>query len=515
MILTITLLLVLFSIIYHKQLVLRRQHGRYPLPPGPKKLPIVENLFNMPRNGVIWLEYAALCQQYKSDIIHLSALGNSIVIVNTAKIANDLLDKRSSIYSSRPSSMMLGKLVGWETVFAFRSNDSSWKEQRKIMSQAFPTDSMQFHPMLMRATRNLLEALPCADDIFEPLHVWAAVIIMNATYGMNAEEAKAYLPIARGATEGVVVAGTPGAFLVDQIPILRYIPEWFPGAGFKAKARIWSELRETMTNIPFGLTKEQVAAGIATPSLTSLALERTNHNQDVGEQERLVKTAAVAAYGGGSDTTISALHSFIWAMLLHPEVQTQAHHELDRVIGLGNLPSFAHKSSLPYIAAIVQETLRYNPVAPIGVPHELITDDVYEGYFLPRGSLIVANVWSILHNEEIYPQPDIFNPTRFLDDKGNLNPEVKDPADYAFGFGRRVCPGKFFASASLWVAIASILSCYSIEPEQDEHGKPIKPQLQRRLKSDPISLLGQLPPFKCRFVPRFEDLRMLNSHEVD
>ncbi|KAJ3757782.1 cytochrome P450 [Lentinula raphanica] len=513
--LIITFLLILFSIIFYTQ-SLRKQH-RYPLPPGPKKLPIVDNLFNMPRRGVLWLEYAALCRRYESDIIHLSALGNSLVIINSAKIANDLLDKRSSIYSSRPPSVMLGKLVGctrWETVLPFRSNDSSWKGQRKIMSQAFPNDSTRFQPMLMRATRSLLKALSSADDFLEPLHIWAAEAIMDATYGMNAEEAKACLPIVRGAAEAIFIAGSPGAFLVDQIPILRYIPEWFPGAEFKTKAKIWAELREKMASIPFGLTQDQLAMGVAAPSLTSIALEQIDHQQDVEEQERLVQTAAVAAYVAGSDTTVSALHSFIWTMLLYPEVQTKAHHELDMIIGLGNLPRFTHRKTLPYVAAIVQETIRYNPIAPIGFPHELIADDIYEGYLLPQGSAIIANIWSILHNEEDYPQPDIFNPTRFLDDNGNLNSKVKDPADYAFGFGRRVCPGKSFAYASLWLAIAYILSCYSIEPELDEHGKPIKPQLQESTQTG-FTLLSQLPPFNCRFVPRFGDLRMLDSNGVD
>ncbi|KAJ3730167.1 cytochrome P450, partial [Lentinula raphanica] len=436
------------------------------------------------------------------------------VIVNSAKIANDLLDKRSSIYSSRPRSVMLGKLVGctgrWETVLPFRSNDSSWKGQRKIMSQAFPNDSTCFQPMLMRATRSLLKALSCTDDFLEPLHIWAAEVIMDATYGMNSEEAEACLPVVRGATEGIFKAGSPGAFLVDQIPILRYIPEWFPGAEFKTKAKLWAELREKMANIPFGLTKEQIAMGVATPSLTSIALEQIDQQQDIGEQEELVKTAAVAAYAGGSDTTVSALHSFIWAMLLYPEVQTKAHHELDMIIGLRNLPGFVHRASLPYITAIVQETLRYSPIALIGFPHELVVDDIYEEYLLPQGSIIVSNIWSMLHDKEIYPQPYIFNPARFLNDNGNLDPKVKDPGDFAFGFGRRVCPGKSFAYASLWLAIASILGCYSIEPELDEHGHIIKPQFEEMSQSS-FTLVGQLPPFKCRFVPRSGDLRMLDD----
>ncbi|KIK59247.1 hypothetical protein GYMLUDRAFT_101982, partial [Collybiopsis luxurians FD-317 M1] len=80
-------------------------------PPGPRKLPIVENLFDIPRKGNVWLEYAEMSQKFGSDIIHISALGNSIVTLNSAKLVNDLLDKRSSIYSSRPHSVV-GELMG-------------------------------------------------------------------------------------------------------------------------------------------------------------------------------------------------------------------------------------------------------------------------------------------------------------------------------------------------------------------------------------------------------------------
>ncbi|KAJ3907353.1 cytochrome P450-like protein, partial [Lentinula edodes] len=132
-------------------------------------------------------------------------------------------------------------------------------------------------------------------------------------------------------------------------------------------------------------------------------------------------------------------------------------------------------------------------------------DDIYKGYFLPKGSLIMANVWSILHDEEDYPEPDLFNPSRFLDADGKIDPEVKDPTIPAFGFGRRVCPGKHMALASLWIVVASILACYSIEPELDENGNLIKPKA--RWYSGP-TLFNHPLPFKCRFVPRSKDVEV-------
>ncbi|KAJ3802320.1 cytochrome P450 [Lentinula aff. detonsa] len=483
----------------------RRKSSRYPLPPGPRKLPIVENLFQIPRGGFIWLDYAEMCRRYESDIIHLSALGNSIIVLNSAKTVSDLLEKRSSIYSSRPPTVMLGELMGWGTTLIFRPNDDSWKAQRRIINQAIPpTDPKRFHSKQLSATHDLLRVLPHSDDVMKSLQTWAAAFIMDVTYGLAAGEAKPYLPTAMAALDSMSTAGTPGAFYVDQIPILKYVPEWFPGADFKRKAREWSDLRVQMTETAFSVTKQRMAMGTATPSLTLAALEQMDRKQDLAKQEEVIKKASVTAYGGGSDTIVAALGSFILNMLMNPEIQRKAHEQLEQVLGPGDLPSFADELALPYITAIAQEALRHNPVTPLAFPHALTQDDIYEGYFLPKGSIIMPNVWTILHNEEDYPEPNLFNPERFLGPDGQISPKVKDPATAAFGFGRRACPGKHIALASLWIAVASILTCYTIEPELDEHGKPMKPKAEWY----PGPTLFNHPlPFKCRFVPRSKDVQ--------
>jgi cytochrome P450 len=91
--------------------------------------------------------------------------------------------------------------------------------------------------------------------------------------------------------------------------------------------------------------------------------------------------------------TSSTLLNFTWHMLRHPEIQRKAHEELDQVVGRERLPDFDDKESLPYIRAIYKETLRWYPVAPVGVPHSVITDDEYKGMHIPRGSVLIPNVW--------------------------------------------------------------------------------------------------------------------------
>lgn len=86
-------------------------------------------------------------------------------------------------------------------------------------------------------------------------------------------------------------------------------------------------------------------------------------------------------------------------MTLYPEVQRKAQEEIDNVVGTRRLPSFDDREKLPYVDAIVKEVLRWHPVAPLGLPHMTTDNDIFNGYLIPKGALIISNIWYglILH----------------------------------------------------------------------------------------------------------------------
>ena len=123
-------------------------------------------------------------------------------------------------------------------------------------------------------------------------------------------------------------------------------------------------------------------------------------------------------------------------MVLNPKAMKKAQEELDRVVSRGELPDFSHKDDLPYIDALMKEVLRWSPPLPAAVPTRAIQDDVYRGYLIPAGVTVIQNVWAIFRDPKIYPDPETFNPDRFLKD-GKINPLVFNPEDRVFGTGRR------------------------------------------------------------------------------
>jgi len=176
-------------------------------------------------------------------------------------------------------------------------------------------------------------------------------------------------------------------------------------------------------------------------------------------------------------------------MVKFPHVARRAQEELDRVVGKSRLPTWQDKVSLPYIEKIVKETLRWRPVAVNAFYHAVTEDDEYLGYRIPKGSWIVANVWGIHLDPELYPNPHDFNPDRFDDEElGHL----------AFGFGRRVCPGRHIGNNSLYINISRMLWAFDIRPK-------IRPDGTEVLVDDMAftnGFLSQPLPFECSIMPR-------------
>ncbi|KAJ7146914.1 cytochrome P450 [Mycena epipterygia] len=470
---TVGLVIIMYSV--HSRLTTR---SKLPLPPGPKKKPIVGNMFDLP-TGRVWETYKNWSQKYNSDIIHLDLAGTSVIVLSSLEATNDLLEKRSSIYSDRLKSTMLMDLMGWTFNLSTMPYGDTWRTSRRLFSQEFNViSSRNFRPKEIAATHGLLRRLLHTPDEFNThFKQMAGEFIMSVAYGIDVlPDNDPYIELAEQMVQTGVQAAIPGRFLVDSIPMLKHVPDWLPGAGFKRLAKEGKNLGQALKEIPFAEVKRQIVSGTAPHSFTAKSLETLSELGVTYYDEDIIKATSASMYAAGSDTTVTALSTFVLAMLANPEVQKKAQMEIDEVIGLERLPDFNDENSLPYVSALVKEVLRWRPVTPIAIPHYLAVEDEYRGYRLPAGSIIIGNVWAILQDEDIYPDPNSFNPERFLRD-GKLNPDVKDP-QAAFGFGRRICPARHMATSSVWITVASILAVFDITKAVGDDGQIIEPSYQ-------------------------------------
>ncbi|KLO09952.1 cytochrome P450 oxidoreductase OrdA-like protein [Schizopora paradoxa] len=462
------------------------------LPPGPKPLPIIGNVRDFPEGfeATHWASYKELYGSLSS----VRAFGTTFIIINDFKIATNLLEKRSMKYAERPVSTFGGKLCGFDMFLSNRPPGEEWRNARKRVHDFIGTRSAmsRFNDLLQLEGRKLLHCLlETPENFVEHYQSYAGAIILKLCFDYS---------ISRKGEDPLVGLGKrvlhifsdshSGLWLVDIFPALQYLPEWFPGANFKKVAKQYRSTTSEFIERPFKYVKSCLRGG-AGLSFVSTELANTASNAE----EQQIKWITASLYGGGSDTTVSALRTFTLAIALHPEVSTEAQSEIDRVVGMDRFPQLSDRPNLPYVDAVLMESLRWNLVAPLGVPRATQEDDYYDGYFIPKGAVIITNAWQICHDPTLYHDPFSFKPERFLR-RGARQPEP-DPRKLIFGLGRRICPGKEFADDSLFVAMSMMLALLNIERARDSTGKVIVPEVEYSL-----GIISAPKEFRCSITPR-------------
>ncbi|KAJ7095814.1 cytochrome P450 [Mycena belliarum] len=491
---------VLLVCIYIKAASIQGNLSDLPYPPGPTPRLITGNLHQIPAKQP-WVTYTSWQVTY-GDIVHVRIFGQHIILVNSVKIASHLFEKRSHIYSDRPSIPMLD-LIGWDFNVGLMPYTEKWRQHRRLFQQCFRRDaSKTYRPIQMTKIHDLLRGLLSRPEDFIALYrTVAAAIIMAVVYGYQVEPIDDhFVSLAEKAVDKLSNSAFPGAAAVNALPILRHLPGWLPGCGFQYYAAECRKLTEEMQQVPFEFAKHNPREGTAEQSIVATLLA-TNVAQGSTYPEKTMKAVSATAYAAGSDTTVSSLGSFFYAMAVHPEIQKKAQREIDDVIGPTRLPEFEDRPRLPYIEALYRELMRWKPVLPLGVAHATTTDDIYEGHFIPKGATVMSNIWAMTRNESIYPEPERFDPDRYFTADGKLN---DDDTVLAFGFGRRICVGRHTADATVWATIVSVLSTFNIAQAKDAAGNDI--DIEPHYTD---GLVSHIKPFQCSITPRSESAKNL------
>ncbi|KAJ7577113.1 cytochrome P450 [Mycena floridula] len=463
----------------------RKTHLAYP--PGPLARFITGNVADIPPHHA-WLGYTDWMQQY-GPIVHIRAFTQHIIVLNTVEAATELLTRRSLIYSDRPYIPMLD-LTGWDFNFAFLTRGDMWRKCRTLSHQAFKPNSIaEYRSIQVTKVHDYIRGLLSSPEKWmDHNRNLSTSVTMKILYGYDISPKEDYfVSIAEEATLKFCEAVLPGAYIVNAVPILRYLPTWFPFIKFHQHAAETRVTAEAMQTKPVQFVKDNMKAGTGRQCLVRKSLEE-------GVDDEVIRKVGGTAYAGGSDTTVAAMGTFILSMIKNPRVVSAAQEELNRVVGKDRLPTF--DDELPYIEAIVREIMRIHPVVPLGLPHANSNEDVYQGYYIPKDCIILPNVWAMSRDETKYPNPEEFIPERFLNPNGTL---TDDDVSFTFGFGRRICVGRYLALETMWLAMASFLHTFNISTAKDDEGKEIPIAVTY---SD--GLISQPDNFKCAITPRSE-----------
>lgn len=317
------------------------------------------------------------------------------------------------------------------------------------------------------------------------IHRYAASVMFGLTYGFRIKTgSEEELKIAHQIQHNFLLAMKPGFWPCDIIPALNYLPKWL--APWKRTAQKWFEYEKAqhLRNM------ERAKASPNWNWAKTISLRRDATRFDPIELAYDIGILNDA----GLDTTGQTIEMFVMIAVTFPEQVAKAQEELDSIVGRGRLPLYDDKPNLPFVCAFIEETTRWRPLAMAGIPHSTVQEDFYKGYRIPKGSIVIPNIWSIHMDPDVYGDPETFRPERWLE-----NAELPNAS---FGFGRRVCAGEAIARQSLFLTISSLLWCFQFEKELDDNGRMI--DVDTMNLTDYIAVRPK--PFPFRLSPRFEQV---------
>ncbi|KAG7086431.1 hypothetical protein E1B28_002385 [Marasmius oreades] len=509
------------------------------IPPGPPRAPIIGNLFQVPSRKP-YLQFRKWAQEY-GPVYSLRLGGSTVIVLNTAEAAHEILDNRAKTYSSRTPPHVAHDIMSDGQRFVLLPYEKEWKAAKKTIQTIFntttvkgmrPTQELESRIVLWDLMQHGEHSLSTKYDSMKeeeaPETHWFAIprryttsVAMTAIYGIrvnrfvnNPNLHKVYEIMSNFAMQA-----QPGKYLADSFPVVRKLPDFLaPWRDAARKLHDWemglygglvdlckSDLlagKEHVTNYVTTYLRQRLEAGIQ--DAPGKGVREDGHLTD-----KLLAYTAGTILEGGSDTSATTMQNFLMFMASHPHFLHKCVEEIDAVVGEDRMPDFEDEFKLPYLRACIKETLRRRPPTIMGIAHSSDEDDYYEGYLIPKNSQVIGNVWTIHMDPKTYTNPFAFNPERFLqkDEEKNTwasGPNYKDRVHYVFGWGRRFCPGHDIAEASLFIVLSRILWAFNLKTRKDSvTGADILPDMNDESSfTDGFVSIPKIYPLA--FIPRTE-----------
>ncbi|PVF95240.1 cytochrome P450 [Serendipita vermifera] len=471
-----------------------RKNGKNPMPisgiPGPERTFLIGNVLNFPTTA--WGETFLEWREKIGNTIYVKLPFMHILVVHSLEDAEELLGKRANIWSDRPHSYMVDDLMefGWSLLSS--PPGQAMTEQRKVFRKVLgPQVIADQDQLIERGAEEFVNKLRGFSG--DPAHIVVQSIgsvIIELAYGAKIfQEHGPELVKINTESMDLMTWSFQQFWLPDFFTLSRFLPSWIPGVQFPKYVARGQYLFGSVRNLAFNLVRKDMEEGAADVSVVSQYVNAP------GVPTKYLRDAAAMMYMGGVDTTGSAVLNFIAHMLLFPEAQAKVQKEMDEKIGRGGSITSAEIKSLHYLWATWKESLRFNPPVPTGVAHSSTADDIWKGYLIPKGTLLIPHIAFMLRDPQIWgDDANTFKPERFIVEHNPRVGELPDMESLPFGFGRRICPGRHMAERNGIMFVARLLQAYEICPEEGA-STPEKMAFVDGLVRRPKDM-------RCRFVSR-------------
>ncbi|KAI5649017.1 hypothetical protein M9H77_35022 [Catharanthus roseus] len=463
-------LLGLFAAIIVASIVSKLRGKKFKLPPGPIPVPVFGNWLQVGDD----LNHRNLSDYAKKfgEIFLLRMGQRNLVVVSSPELAKEVLHTQGVEFGSRTRNVVFDIFTGKGQDMVFTVYGEHWRKMRRIMTVPFFTNKVvqQYRYGWEEEAARVVEDVkknPESATNGIVLRRRLQLMMYNNMYRImfdrrfESEDDPLFVKLKALNGERSRLAQSFEYNYGDFIPILRPF--------LRGYLRICKEVKERRLQLfkDYFVDERKKLGSTKSMDNNSLkcAIDHILEAQQKGEINEdnvlyIVENINVAAI----ETTLWSIEWGIAELVNHPEIQKKLRDELDTVLGPGVQITEPDTYKLPYLQAVIKETLRLRMAIPLLVPHMNLHDAKLGGYDIPAESKILVNAWFLANNPEHWKKPEEFRPERFLEEESKVEANGNDFRYLPFGVGRRSCPGIILALPILGITIGRLVQNFELLP---------------------------------------------------
>ncbi|XP_035678343.1 cytochrome P450 2U1-like [Branchiostoma floridae] len=439
------------------------------LPPGPWGWPLLGNIPMLAKCAFVPATFTELSKQY-GDVMTVWIGRDVNIIISGYKTIRNALVKRADEFSSRRIFPAVADLRGpGDTSTStkgvlFAAYGPDWKHQRKFALMTlrdFGVGKRSLEGKIREEADALIQEVESKNglkfDIKQMLPNAVSNVICSIAFGNRFEYGDPEFLRLIGLMNAAVEAQPSRDILPNIHPVFRRLPFGSPH-------------QDKLVDLTLGLQvfcSEQIEKHRETfdPNdirdfIDAFLLEQRQAQDERAREnftDKQLQELLFDLFIAGTETTATTTRWALLYMILNPDIQEKVRQEIDSVLGQA-FPSYDQRNNMPYTTATLAEVHRINTIVPLTVPHAASKDTTLNGYSIPADATLFFNLWSIHMDPQLFPEPDKFNPDRFLDQNGNF---VKHEALVPFSIGHRVCLGEQLARMELFLLFVSLMQRFT------------------------------------------------------
>ncbi|KAM5321604.1 cytochrome P450 2E1 isoform 2-T2 [Glossophaga mutica] len=441
--------------------VCKQVHSRWKLPPGPFPLPFFGNIFqleikNMPKS------FTKLAERFGPVFtVHLGS--RPVVVLHGYWAVREALLKHRDDFAGRGEFFLFQEHKDKGIIF---NNGPSWKDTRRFsltILRDFGMGKQGNEARIQREIPFLLEALrKTGGQPFDPTFLLGRApcnvitdILFSQRFDYNDNTS---LRLQRLFNENMYLNSSSWAQLCNAFQsYVRYLPGSHRTAlknVSEIKAYALDRVKEHQESLDRSCPRD-----FTDSLLIEMEKKQYSAEPELCSLDNIAVTVADLLFAG-TETTSMTLRYGLLILLKYPEIEEKLHEEIDRVIGPSRVPAVKDRLEMPYMDAVVHEIQRFINLVPSNVLHEATRDTVFRGYVIPKGTVVIPTLGSLLFDNQEFPDPEKFKPEHFLDENGKFK-----YSDYfkAFSTGKRVCVGEGLARMELFLLFTAILQHFRLK----------------------------------------------------